>query len=114
MPAFMYQFKYAPAAWAAIVDQLLKGIGGRLISNQCSFGEWDGLVIFEVPGEITAMTALVSIIAPRHLEATNPTQGRTPTRASGAPWRSSRPSWPRTTGWPSGTAGTSRPRASSS
>ena len=42
MPTFMYQFKYTPSAWAgfikkpedrgAVVDELLKGIGGRLIS----------------------------------------------------------------------------------
>lgn len=83
MPTFMYQFKYTPAAWAAfvkkpedrgaVVDELLKGIGGRLISNYYSFGEWDGLVIFEAPDEITAMTALVSIITPGHLEATKTT-----------------------------------------
>lgn len=83
MPTFMYQFKYTPSAWAAfvkkpedrgaVVDELLKGIGGRLISNYYSFGEWDGLVIFEAPDEITAMSAIVTIIAPGHLEATKTT-----------------------------------------
>ena len=39
MPIFIYQFKYTPSAWAGffkkpedVVDELLKGIGGRLIS----------------------------------------------------------------------------------
>jgi uncharacterized protein with GYD domain len=83
MSTFMYQFKYSPAAWAAfvkkpedrgaVVDELLKGIGGRLISIYYTFGEWDGLVIFEAPDEITAMTAMVTIIAPGHLEATRTT-----------------------------------------
>ncbi len=83
MPTFMYQFKYTPAAWAAFVkkpedrgaavDELLKGIGGRLISNYYSFGDWDGLVIFEAPDDLTAMTAIVTIIAPGHLEATKTT-----------------------------------------
>ncbi len=83
MPTFMYQFKYTPAAWAAfvrkpedrgaVVDELLKGIGCRLLSNYYSFGDWDGLVIFEAPDEVTAMTAMVTIIAPGHLEATKTT-----------------------------------------
>lgn len=83
MPAFMYQFKYTPAAWAAFVkkpedrgtavEQLLKGVGGRLISLYYSFGEWDGLVIFEAPDELTAMTAILRIITPGHLEATKTT-----------------------------------------
>ena len=60
MPIFMYQLKYTPAAWAsfimkpedrgAVVDELLKGIGGRLISIYYTTGEWDGLVIYEASG----------------------------------------------------------------
>ena len=83
MPTFMYQFKYTPAAWAslvkkpedrgAVVDDLLKGLGGRLISIYYSFGEWDGMVIFEAPDEVTAMTAVVTILTPGHLEATKTT-----------------------------------------
>ena len=59
MPIFIYQFKYTPSAWAgfikkpedrgAVVDELLKGIGGRLISIYYTTGEWDGLVIYEAP-----------------------------------------------------------------
>jgi len=83
MPTFMYQFKYTPAAWAgfvkkpedrgAVVEQFLKGLGGRLIAIYYSFGEWDGLVIFEAPDELSAMTAIVKIITPGHLEATKTT-----------------------------------------
>ena len=83
MPTFMYQFKYTPAAWSAfvkkpedrgaVVDELLKGLGGRLISIYYSFGEWDGMVIFEAPDEVTAMTAVVTIMTPGHLEATKTT-----------------------------------------
>lgn len=42
-------------------------------SNYYSFGEWDGLVIFEAPDELAAMTAVVKIITPGHLEATKTT-----------------------------------------
>ncbi len=83
MSTFMYQFKYTPAAWAAfvkkpedrgaVVDDLLKGLGGRLISIFYSFGEWDGMVIFEAPDEVTAMTAVVTILTPGHLGATKTT-----------------------------------------
>lgn len=83
MPLFMYQFKYTPSAWAgfvkkpedrrALVDDLLKKVGGRMISVYYTFGEWDGLVIFEAPDENKALAAVVSIITPGHLEATKTT-----------------------------------------
>jgi uncharacterized protein with GYD domain len=83
MPLFMYQFKYTPAAWAAfvkkpedrgaLVDDLLKKLGGRLVAAYYTFGEWDGLVIFEAPDENKALAAVVSIISPGHLEATKTT-----------------------------------------
>lgn len=83
MPIYMYQFKYTPAAWAAfakkpedrraVVDELLRKIGGKLVCAFYTFGEWDGLVIYEAPDEITAMAAIVSIIAPGHIEATKTT-----------------------------------------
>ncbi len=83
MPLFMYQFKYTPAAWAAfvkrpedrrpLVDELLKHLGGRLVSVYYTFGEWDGLVIFEAPDENKALAAIVRIISPGHLEATKTT-----------------------------------------
>jgi len=80
MPIFMYQFKYTPAAWAgfvkkpedrgALVDELLKGLGGRLISIYYTTGEWDGLVIYEAPDANVALASLVAIIAPGHLMET--------------------------------------------
>ena len=83
MSLYMYQFKYTPAAWAAfakkpedrrsVVDDLLRKIGGKLVSAYYTFGEWDGLVIYEAPDEIAAMAAIVTIIAPGHIEATKTT-----------------------------------------
>lgn len=83
MSLFMYQFKYIPAAWAAfvkkpedrgtLVNDLLKKLGGRLLSVYYTFGEWDELVIFEAPDENKALAAIVSIISPGHLEATKTT-----------------------------------------
>ncbi len=83
MPLFMYQFKYAPAAWAAfvkkpedrgaLVDALLKILGGRLVSVYYSFGDWSGLVIFEAHDGNKALSAIANIISPGHLKATKTT-----------------------------------------
>ena len=80
MPIFMYQFKYTPAAWGdfikkpedrgALVDELLKSLGGRLIAIYYTTGQWDGLVIYEAPDANVAMAALMAIIAPGHLMET--------------------------------------------
>ena len=80
MPIFMYQFKYTPAAWAgfikkpedrgALVDELLKGLGGRLISIYYTTGEWDGLVIYEAPDEIKALASIRTIVSPGHIAET--------------------------------------------
>ncbi|HYL80687.1 MAG TPA: GYD domain-containing protein [Candidatus Acidoferrum sp.] len=83
MSLYMYQFKYTPAAWAAfakkpedrraVVDDLLRKLGGKLVCAYYTFGEWDGLVIYEAPNEITAMAAIVKIITPGHIVATKTT-----------------------------------------
>jgi uncharacterized protein with GYD domain len=54
----------------AVVDELLKGIGGRLISIYYTTGEWDELVIYEVPDANVAMAVLMAILAPGHLMET--------------------------------------------
>nr|MBA2713953.1 GYD domain-containing protein [Rubrobacteraceae bacterium] len=61
MPLYMTQFAYTPEAWAALTRSpedrseplrgLLENMGGRLVSFYNSFGEYDGLVIFEAPDE---------------------------------------------------------------
>ena len=57
----------------AIVDELLRKLGGRLVSAYYAFGEWDGLVIFEAPDENKALAAIATIISPGHLDATKTT-----------------------------------------
>lgn len=56
---FMYHYKYTPAAWGefikkpedrgALVDGLLKNLGGCLVSIYYTTGQRDGLVIYEAP-----------------------------------------------------------------
>jgi uncharacterized protein with GYD domain len=64
MPLYMTQFAYTPEAWATltnnpedrsvVVRELLETQGGRLIGWYLSFGEYDGLLIYEAPNDATA------------------------------------------------------------
>lgn len=64
MPKYVSFFSYTGEAWSAMVArpgnravaarQLLQEIGGRMESFYWMFGEWDGLVVFDVPDAATA------------------------------------------------------------
>jgi uncharacterized protein with GYD domain len=79
----MTQFSYTPEAWAALVKNpedrgaavkaLMEKMGGRMLSIYYSFGEYDGLVIFEAPDANAVMAAILAAIAPGHLKATKTT-----------------------------------------
>jgi uncharacterized protein with GYD domain len=83
MPLYMTQFAYTPEAWAALVDnpedrsipvrQLAESMGGRLVSWYLSFGEYDGLLIFEAPDDATAGAAVLAAAKRGHLRATKTT-----------------------------------------
>jgi uncharacterized protein with GYD domain len=79
MPLYMTQFAYTPEAWAALVDnpedrsapvrQLTEAMGGRLIGWYLSFGEYDGLLIYEAPDNATAGAAALAAASRGHLRA---------------------------------------------
>ena len=79
MPLYMSQFAYTPEAWAALVDnpedrsaavrQLTEAMGGRLIGWYLSFGEYDGLLIYEAPDNATAGAAALAAASRGHLRA---------------------------------------------
>jgi uncharacterized protein with GYD domain len=64
MPLYMTQFAYTKEAWATLthnpedrsvaIRDLLESGGGRLLSWYLSFGEYDGLLIYEAPDDATA------------------------------------------------------------
>jgi uncharacterized protein with GYD domain len=64
MPLYMTQFAYTKEAWATLthnpedrsvaIRELLEAGGGKLICWYLSFGEYDGLLIYEAPDEATA------------------------------------------------------------
>lgn len=59
MPKYVSFFSYTAEAWSRMVDapenravaarKLIEEIGGRMESFYWMLGEWDGLVIFDVP-----------------------------------------------------------------
>jgi uncharacterized protein with GYD domain len=83
MPLFMSQVSYTREAWAALVKNpedrrtgfsaLLEKLGGRLLHTYFCFGEYDAIVIFEAPDEITASSVMLAAITPGHLKATKTT-----------------------------------------
>ncbi len=77
MPLYMTQFAYTSEAWAALTQspedrseafgRLTETMGGRLVSFYNSFGEYDGLVIYEAPDESTAAAIVLAGVSPGHL-----------------------------------------------
>ncbi len=83
MSLYMTQFSYTREAWAALVKNpedrgavfqaLMEKLGGRLLDIYYCFGEYDGVVIYELPDNTTATAAILAAIAPGHLNATKTT-----------------------------------------
>jgi uncharacterized protein with GYD domain len=83
MPLYMTQFAYTSEDWAALarnpedrseaVGRLLESMGGRLVSFYNSFGEYDGLFIYEAPDEGTAAAVVLAAISPGHVKAVKTT-----------------------------------------
>src|SRR5215216_2890237 len=77
MPLYMTLFAYTPDAWVALTQNptnrgesfsnLAQAMGGRMLSFYNSFGEYDGLVIYEARDEGTAVAMVVAAISPGHV-----------------------------------------------
>ncbi len=83
MPLYMTQFAYTPEAWGALTDnpqdrsaavrELLEAHGGRLVSWYLSFGEYDGMLIYEAPDDASAGALILAAARRGHLRATKTT-----------------------------------------
>lgn len=83
MPLYMTQFAYTPEAWASLVDNpedrsvpvghLAESMGGRLASWYLSFGEYDGLAIYEASDDATAGALVMAAARRGHFRATKTT-----------------------------------------
>jgi uncharacterized protein with GYD domain len=78
MPLYMLQFTYTPEAWAAlarhpenrfeVVRRLLEGLGGRLVAGYYCFGEYDGVLLTELPDNTSSAAASLAANAAGHLK----------------------------------------------
>ena len=78
MPLYMTEFSYTPEAWArlaknpqdraAVFGELLQRAGGKLVNFYYSYGEHDGVAIFEAPDESIAYGVTVAAVTPGHLK----------------------------------------------
>ena len=78
MALYMTEFSYTPEAWAqlakspqdraAAFGELLDRAGGSLVSFYYSYGEHDGVAIFEAPDESVAYGVTVAAVTPGHLK----------------------------------------------
>ena len=80
MPLYMCQFAYTSAAWTSMtknpqdrskpVNELAQKLGSRVVGLYYYFGDYDGILLFEAPDEITANAVIVASMAPGHLRVT--------------------------------------------
>ncbi len=84
MALYMTQFAYTAEAWAALaknpqdrsepVRELAQKLGGKLVGVYYCFGEYDGVVLSEVPDDTTAMALAVAAVTPGHVKAIKTTK----------------------------------------
>jgi uncharacterized protein with GYD domain len=80
----MAQFAYTPQAWAGLVKSpedraqavtaLAEKLGARFVDVYFCFGEYDGVVRFEAPDDVTATALMAAAISPGHIKATRTTR----------------------------------------
>lgn len=84
MALYMTQFAYNPEAWSAIIKNpqrhnetikaLVQRLGGKLITMYYCFGEYDKVVIFDVPDATKATAFVLAATLPGHLKAVETTR----------------------------------------
>lgn len=84
MPQYLLQFAYTAETWAALsknpvdrtegISALAKKFGGRLIGLHYTMGDYDGVVLCDMPDDVTAMALAVAAVAPGHLRSTKTTR----------------------------------------
>ena len=88
MPHYLVQFAYTPESWAAMIrkpedrtatiDALLKSAGGRLLSLYYHAGEFDGIILAELPNDTAVNAVALSAGASGALKVTRTTRLYTP------------------------------------
>lgn len=83
MAHYMLQVTYRPEAWAALVKNpqdraeairpVIEKLGGKLVSAWLSFGEYDTMVICEMPDNVSAAAFSIAVSAGGALRAAKTT-----------------------------------------
>jgi len=84
MALYMIQFAYTAEAWATLaknpqdrsvpVRELAQKLGGRLVGLYYCFGEYDGVVLAEIPDDISAIATSLAAVSPGHVKAIKTTK----------------------------------------
>jgi uncharacterized protein with GYD domain len=84
MALYMVQGTYTAEAWAAMaknpqdrsipVRELAQKLGGRLIGFYFCFGEYDVVVLTEMPDDNAALATSLAAVTPGHLKAIKTTK----------------------------------------
>jgi uncharacterized protein with GYD domain len=84
MALYMVQFAYTPEAWAALtkkpqdrsvpIRDLVQKLGGRLVGLYYCFGEYDGVVLAEIPDDTAAIATSLAAVTPGHVKAIKTTK----------------------------------------
>ncbi len=79
MALYMVQGTYTPEAWAAMaknpqdrrgpIREVAQKLGGRLIDVYYCFGEYDVIVLAELPDDNAALATAIAGVSPGHLKA---------------------------------------------
>ncbi len=84
MALYMVQFTYTAEAWATLAKnpqdrsaplrELAQKLGGRLVGLYYCFGEYDGVVLSEIPDDRAALATSLAAVIPGHLKAIKTTK----------------------------------------
>ncbi len=84
MALYMVQFACTPEAWAVLTKKpqdrsvpfkdLVQKLGGRLVGLYYCFGEYDGVVLAEIPDDTTAIATSLAAVTPGHVKAIKTTK----------------------------------------
>ncbi|HEX2281675.1 MAG TPA: GYD domain-containing protein [Thermomicrobiales bacterium] len=84
MPRYMVQFSYTQQAWAAltrnpedrtkVIADLAESMGGRMVSLDYCMGDYDGVVIAELPDDTAVAAVVMTVMNAGHLRVTKTTK----------------------------------------
>ena len=83
MSLYMYKFSYTSETWKKLekepedrriaASKLLDMVGGKLLHLFYSFDDFDGIVVFEAPDNISAQAVMIKVFAAGHIKSIKPT-----------------------------------------